>query len=330
MRELAFYYPGPVWYSGDQMKNLILFFDGIALLVPEYIRDKPFLRDPAIATGLAQHGLLKILEPERFINAGTARSLADSLSDIIETGKLDRLTRTKTAFHELSYSRLGGFADQRVADELLRKLERRGWARKSEDGVSIPMHPVIRSVTLVLLAQLLRPVGRAEGLDLWPTTDRKDLVDGLTELLGLSDFPSAGHVVSADLHAVSVDLAPVPIDEVLDFRRRHGADYRAYARQLRQFIRSLGPLPPNERDAALRDRAEESRDRASDLRETSRRAWRRPAQLAVTIAGAAWTVHSGDLVAGTLGLGGALLGTELLAARKKVDAYSYLFAAKAL
>lgn len=49
-RELAFYYPGPVWNSGDWIKNLILFFDGIALLVPDYIKDKPDIVDPASAS----------------------------------------------------------------------------------------------------------------------------------------------------------------------------------------------------------------------------------------------------------------------------------------
>jgi hypothetical protein len=66
---MVFYYPGPMWSSGDQVKNLILFFDGIALLVPNYIREKPFLQDPALATGLAEHGLLEILEPEDLIDA---------------------------------------------------------------------------------------------------------------------------------------------------------------------------------------------------------------------------------------------------------------------
>jgi len=37
-RELAFYYPNPMWHSGDWIKNLILFFDGIALLVPTYMK----------------------------------------------------------------------------------------------------------------------------------------------------------------------------------------------------------------------------------------------------------------------------------------------------
>ena len=37
--EVAFYYPGPMWFSGDALKNLLLFFDGIALLVPRYMLD---------------------------------------------------------------------------------------------------------------------------------------------------------------------------------------------------------------------------------------------------------------------------------------------------
>jgi hypothetical protein len=65
--ELAFYYPGPVWHSGDWIKNLILFFDGIALLVPNYIKDKPDIVDPPIAAGLRQEGLLHILEPEKIV-----------------------------------------------------------------------------------------------------------------------------------------------------------------------------------------------------------------------------------------------------------------------
>jgi len=36
--EIAFYYPNPMWYSGDWVKSLILFFDGIGLLVPSYMK----------------------------------------------------------------------------------------------------------------------------------------------------------------------------------------------------------------------------------------------------------------------------------------------------
>jgi len=42
-REVACNYSGPAWSSSDWIKNLILFFDGIALLVPRYLKHKPEL-----------------------------------------------------------------------------------------------------------------------------------------------------------------------------------------------------------------------------------------------------------------------------------------------
>jgi hypothetical protein len=76
--ELAFYYPNPMWHSGGWAKNLILFFDGIALLVPEYMRDRPFEIDPAIATGLHENGLLRILETRVIHRSKGRRSAGDS------------------------------------------------------------------------------------------------------------------------------------------------------------------------------------------------------------------------------------------------------------
>lgn len=63
-RELAYYCPDPMWRSGDWVKNLVLFFDGVAILLPRYLRDKPGRVDPAITTGLQQHRLPEIVEPE--------------------------------------------------------------------------------------------------------------------------------------------------------------------------------------------------------------------------------------------------------------------------
>ncbi len=150
-KELAFYYPGPVWHSGDWIKNLILFFDGIALLVPEYIHDKPDVVDPAIAAGLRNEGLLHILKPEEIVDTGATKKLADAMSGVIASGMLDQLAKAETQFHELSFSRLGGYGDANLATQILESLKKRGLARDSEDGVSIPMHPMVRALVLVLL-----------------------------------------------------------------------------------------------------------------------------------------------------------------------------------
>jgi hypothetical protein len=35
--EIGFYYPDQFWYSGDRIKNLILFFDGVGLPVKRWL-----------------------------------------------------------------------------------------------------------------------------------------------------------------------------------------------------------------------------------------------------------------------------------------------------
>jgi hypothetical protein len=96
--EIAFYYPNPMWRSGDWVKNLILFFDGVGLLVPSYMRDRPEMEDPAIVAGLREHGLLHVFEPEIMVDAAATETLAASMSDIITSGALDRLAREPTKF----------------------------------------------------------------------------------------------------------------------------------------------------------------------------------------------------------------------------------------
>jgi hypothetical protein len=97
---------------------------------------------------------------------------------------------------------------------------------------------------------------------------------GLSTVLSLPSMPSAGQIVTLDLETVAVDLASAPLDEVLSFREAHGAEYRAYARDLRGMIAELSPLEPEERERRLLDRRDELADRAHDLRRTSMRAWR--------------------------------------------------------
>ena len=48
--ELGFYYPGQYWHDADWIKNLVLFFDGVAMLIPKYMPDEASFEDyPLIA-----------------------------------------------------------------------------------------------------------------------------------------------------------------------------------------------------------------------------------------------------------------------------------------
>jgi hypothetical protein len=108
------------------------------------------------------------------------------------------------------------------------RLALRGLAGESQDGFSVPLHPLARSVYLVVLAQLARYTGARHGLDLQPVTHGRGATRAVERFLDLGPMPSRGQVVSFDLEVVGVDLDPVPLDEVLDFRSQHREAHRRY------------------------------------------------------------------------------------------------------
>ena len=89
--QTAFYYPGVIWRSGDWIKSLVLFFDRVALLVPDYMKDRPLRLDPAIVAGLEEAGLLVILSPETLIDKEATERLSTEMTRIIVAGALDNL-----------------------------------------------------------------------------------------------------------------------------------------------------------------------------------------------------------------------------------------------
>jgi hypothetical protein len=324
-QDVAFYYPGHLWGEPEWIKSLLLFFDGIGLLVPEYKKHEPEIIDPVLAGPLRDKRLLHYLVADEVVDKTTTQALAKTMGDLVELGSFDSLNKEDTAFHAISMSRMGYYGDEQLAKELFEALRVRGLARESEDGVSIPLHPLVRYLILTLLAQLLRTKGSHSGLELSPATDWPEVVRALAEFLNIPQLPSAGHVIAFDLETVTVDLSSVPLDEVLAFRDENRKDHRKYVRSIRQFARQLSLLSAEERIAAFRDRQDELDDLASDLRRKARSAWKRPASFSLGLAGASWALLSNP-VGGVLALGG-LFARGLDKSASEAGAFSYLFAA---
>jgi hypothetical protein len=326
-RELAYYYPNPMWQNGDWIKNLILFFDGIALLVPDYIKDKPEATDPAIVAGLKQHNLLEIISPEVAVDKASTERLATAMTEIITSGVLDHLAKEDTAFHELSRSRMGYYGDHELAEMIFEELRTRKLAKDSGNNITISMHPMVRALVLVLLSQILRPYGNKINAELSPITDRGNLVQALAEILGNSAGPSVGSVIEFDLNAVTVDVSAFPIDEVLDFRSQNLQAYRRYSLSVKKFAMELSRMPDEERKIAFDLRQAELNDVASDLRGRSRKAWKKPSSFALTLVGSALSAASGGVAA----VGGALRALTAMVgyeeSKPSAGAYSYLFSA---
>ncbi|MEL6769915.1 MAG: hypothetical protein AAFP18_02490 [Bacteroidota bacterium] len=328
-KEIAFYYPNPFWSDGDWIKNLILFFDGVGLLVPDYMRHRIRRIDPAIYEGLDQHGLIHIIESEDAVDKVATEKLVSALTDVVASGALDEIPKSistvEREFEYISMSRMGYRGDAGLARMIHEELISRDLAKESEDGKTVLMHPMIRSLILTLLAQILRPYGEDKELELNPATDRPVLVEALSDLFSVDRSPSKGSVFSFDLLTVGVDLGPIPIDEVLDFRQQNYESYRAYSRDIRRFVWELSEMNEEERRAAFEERQQELEDRAADLRRLSRKSWMKPASYALSIAGVAWSAVTGDPYGIALGSGSSLLGLG----SKSLDAsaYSYIFSA---
>lgn len=321
----AFYYPGVIWHDAGWVKSLALFFDEVSLLVPDYMRERPLSLDPAIAEPLQDAGLLRILSPEELVGKDATEKLATAMTDVIASGVLDHLP-PGGRFEELSWSRMGGLGDSGLAEMVFDELNKRGLARPSEDGASIPMHSMVRSLYLVLLAQILREAGPSLGLELSPATDRPKVQKGLVELLKLpTPAVGAGHVVTLDLEVVGPDLSTVPLDEVLDFRAAHGDGYRAYARRLREIVNDLSATPGDEQERILDERREEIREAGEALRRGPLKLFGSVAGIGLGIAGGVATAITGDILPGALGAGSAASGIATLP-RRTTTAYSYLFA----
>ena len=194
-QDFAFYYPGQYWRDADWIKNLILFFDGVAMLIPEYMSDHGSFEDCPIVASLREHGLFRIIRPEESIGKEETAELAKALAEIIASGGLDPLTKEshrggdRSSFGSLSMSRLGYYGDEKLAESIVQELKARGLARDTEDGVSIPMHRTARALILVLLAQILRCKGESMGLTLsrCPATDQWRLVEALKEIISTQD-----------------------------------------------------------------------------------------------------------------------------------------------
>ena len=113
------------------------------------------------------------------------------------------------------------------------------------------------------------------GITLSPTTDQWRLVKALNEIISGSETPAAsiGDIVSFDMSMVGVDLAGVPMDEVLDFRNQNYSQHRKYSLSVRSFARELSLMPTEERQTVFEQRQEELNEVAREIRNANRKAW---------------------------------------------------------
>ena len=271
--------------------------------------------------------LLQVLDPNDWVDGEVAGKLAEIVSELLANGTFDDLPQPRY-FAELSRSRIGYGADVKLADSLVEELQAKGLARPNNDGVSIPLHPDVRTTILVVLAQLSRVAGKRRRMTIHPVTNMPEAVTDLVRTLSLESMPSRGKVIKLDLEPVTFDLASIPLDDVLQFRAEHRDAHRAYMRDLRGFIAELANIEnPDQREGALLERRQEIADAARDIQRSTRQALGKDLRSwSLGIAGGVWSAATGDPIGLALTAAGVVSGI-VPSVPEKVSAYSYLFAA---
>lgn len=329
MTDTAYYYPAPYWglQNIEEIKSLLLFFDDIAILLPGYMYGRHRVADPVLAGPLEERGLLRVLDPENWVDGEITNKLSEVIVELLTNGTFDELPQTDY-FAELSQSRIGYGADVDLASFLIDELQAKGLARPSEDGVSIPLHPIVRTTILVILGQLSRIAGKKHGMNIHPTTNEFSAVNDLINTLSMKSMPSRHNVIRLDLEPVTFDLTSIPLDDVLQFRAEHQAAHHAYMRDLRGFMVELAEIDdPNEREAVLLERRQEIADTAHDIQRATRLGLgKNLASWSLGIAGGVWSFSTGDPIGLALTAIGFIPGL-ISSQSNKVGAYSYIFAA---
>ena len=325
--DVAYYYPAPHWSENDSgwVKSLLLFFDQIAILLPRYMHGHHLAADPSLAIPLEERGLLQVLEPNDWIDEETAELLAEVIFELLTNGAFDDLPKD-VQFYELSQSRIGYGVQMGLAHMLVEGLQAKGLARPSEDGVSIPLHPAVRTTILVILAQLSRAAGARKDLNVHPATNSAQAIRDLIQTLSRDPMPSADKVITLDVEPVSFDLTSIPLDDILEFREEHRDSHRLYVRNLHKFMAELAGIEDtHDREQLLVERRQEIADAAHDLQRSTRR-WlgKNLAPFIFGVAGAAWDLIQGDPVGFALNFGDLMAD---IAPRHPVPitAYSYIF-----
>ncbi len=324
LRQLAFFYE-PFWRSGAAatIKTLLLFFDGIALTVPEYTWGAPLAADPALEM-LEDQGLLVRLSPEFLIDKTTAESLARVLGELLTAGAFGNLDR-KLLHQRRSALPMGARVEPLLTENLLAELAEHGLATQGPGGAAVSVHPTVRSWILAALPQLVRESAEHAGCALQPITTHPQQARALLDCIDLAPLTTVGHVVATGLQPIGPDLTRIPLVDVLAFREEYAHVRHAYIRKLRNILLDIAIAPPDECSRVSLGSCESLASAAEDLRRMTPKAWgQSSASCLLGIAGGAIS-FMGPNFAGQMSAGAPLFGLG-----RKSDpgsAFTYLFAA---
>lgn len=357
--EFVHYYGDWFWHSEELTswtKSLLLFFDGIALALPSEVADYFINTHPYLAQPLVERGLLRNFDPELWLTEIPHTSLSDLQRAMIEITQWDVAStsagiipmsplldyQVEFDFLQELHAHLVTFPDI-LKPDLLREVqpeidiikavraERASLANFFDlpEEVQPDVAKAARAVRAFLVGATSRMLTQnVKDVNIQPLNYDRNAAKFVASVVGLSAGESRPDVVVGDMARVGLGLTAVPLDEVIDFRRTYGSEYRAYSKEVREFVLSLSLMTENDRIAAIAARRADFDDRAARLRRIGRQSFKRQSiGLALGFTGAAWTLAHGDPWGAAFAAGATAAGISRPSLGSIGAAYTYVFRA---
>lgn len=333
-RRTALFYDAPLESMEDiaLLKAMLLFFDDIAVFSPPAYAARSVRPEFHLSAPLVERGLLQFVAPRTVTRSQTEAIVRATLHRAAAENGEEWVAAAMAGEWDLEVPRLQGRfsgtdlvrASESLAPRdpgshvLLKLLAQEGLLLPDEstDDESI-VTPGIASVANSILAQAVRTAASHEGWLIEPVATRRDEAKVFTAILeDAVENVSAKDVVSSDVSAVTLDLARVGLDDIMDFRARHRSQFRAHILALQALVASA----PSSDDVA--ERGAVLADEAHRLRELQLQRWPKLGPgVSLGIIGASWALASGDLLGALMGASGSQL---LPVGPTPVSAYTYI------
>jgi len=323
-KELVLYHPDYWFFDSDWAKNLLLFADGICLLIPSENQLNVVKKQEYFLRGCSDEGVIHILNAEEVITDIMTIKLRDTLETAISQGMFNDITQGATSL--ISLQRLGFESHYDSANWMYNALKKMNLVQKPKNNM-MEIDAKVYGFIISFLAHLISASKTNNGISMYPVTDRDSAIQDLRYLASFGNYNlSQPEVMMFDFQTVGVDLSGMPVDEIISYKKENSVLYQNYIKTARRFIREVYNTPEELRKEALNDREQEIAELAIELRRASRRAWSKPANFSLTVAGAAISLAtSNPLPAAVLATAAAVSNLFDKPAPKEAGLYSYIF-----
>jgi hypothetical protein len=328
-KRYAYYAPDWIWpeKDTDYMKQMLFFFDGVAMSLPRKYFEMSVEQSPVLAQPLLERGLLINADPAEVLDSTTSDTLTEAVQEVADA--LDGLSKRGVGIarsHLVSPRSASG--SKAIENMIRRGIIERPFNHLEDDLVYVSAE--MRVAVLYLYAQALHtstnkrdqgptidPVGRSSY---WARPDKKFIAS--LSVAARADRLSSFDDTTEEIE-IPLDLSKATLDDILEFREANASDLRHYLKTLKAYAHELAESENPE--AVRKERAQEIEDYNANLRSKTRHSKSRAVMsFGISAMGATWTLKTGDPGGAIFALLSAAAGIPRNEAAHEITSYSYL------